>query len=134
MRNTIFCKHYRSMMDFADCKAGIAYDTLKGIPFEKRPCFQRNGIAPGGCDKAQFPTADEIAAEDAEFAKLFERTDKARAAIVAHIGPYKRGISTGGAIDCPVCNGAKSLHFSRAGYNGHIHARCDTEGCVSWME
>ena len=21
-----------------------------------------------------------------------------------------------------------------AAYNGHVHARCKTEGCVSWME
>jgi hypothetical protein len=42
--------------------------------------------------------------------------------------------SNSGTIDCPACNGVKTLRFSRAGYNGHIHAGCTTEGCVRWME
>lgn len=38
-----------------------------------------------------------------------------------------------GAITCPVC-GKGSLRYSRAEYNGHIHAACTTDGCVGWME
>jgi len=135
-RDTIFCKHFRSMMDNETCEAGIAYESLKGIPFDQRPCFCRKGVAPGGCDKAEFPTAEEVAAEDAAMDALFARTVTARAAIVAHLGGHwKDGMpSASGAIDCPVCKGDKSLHFSRAGYNGHIHARCSTEDCVAWME
>lgn len=37
------------------------------------------------------------------------------------------------AIDCPAC-GTGKLHLSQAAYNGHVHGRCTTEGCVSWME
>lgn len=68
--------------------------------------------------------------------KRFEATGKARAAIVESLGgPWKRGMpGASGAIDCPVCSGPNSLRFSRAGYNGHIHAACTTEDCVSWME
>lgn len=136
MRQTIFCNHYRSMSDHKDCAAGVLYETLKGIPFEKRPCFARNGKpAPPGCDLAQFPTKEEIAAEEAEFKKLFERTVTARNAIVEHLGPYTEDSkSASGAINCPVCGGDKSLRFRRAGLNGHIHAACTTEGCVRWME
>lgn len=37
-----------------------------------------------------------------------------------------------GKMKCPLCAG--ELRYSRAGYNGHIHAACSTEGCVRWME
>lgn len=35
-------------------------------------------------------------------------------------------------IECPKCKG--KLHLSQASYNGHVHAHCETKGCVSWME
>ena len=35
-------------------------------------------------------------------------------------------------VKCPICNGR--LHLSQSSYNGHCHGRCETEGCVSWME
>lgn len=71
----------------------------------------------------------------AELAKRFEAIGTARKAIVeACGGPWKKGM--GGkaeAIACPVC-GSGQLSFTRSGYNGHIHARCSTPSCVSWME
>jgi hypothetical protein len=36
-----------------------------------------------------------------------------------------------GSIDCPVCEGR--LNFSIAS-NGHVWARCATQGCLAWME
>lgn len=35
-------------------------------------------------------------------------------------------------VECPVCNGR--LHLSQSAYNGHVHGKCETQGCVSWME
>lgn len=35
-------------------------------------------------------------------------------------------------IQCPECKGR--LHLSQSSYNGHVHGKCETEGCVSWME
>lgn len=136
MRQTIFCNHYRAMSEHKTCSAGVEYETFKGLSFEARPCFCRNGVCPPGCDLAQFPTAEEIAAEDAELAKRWELIGKASDAIVTHMGgPWKRGVAdASGAIDCPACGTAKALRFSRSGYNGHIHASCTTEGCVRWLE
>ena len=56
-----------------------------------------------------------------------------RKAILEHLqarqaGPYGQGI-----ISCPVCQTGK-VAFSRASSNGHVWARCTTEGCVRWME
>jgi hypothetical protein len=135
-RDRIFCNHYRAMSDHDTCEVGIAYDTFKGLKFEQRPCFMRNGVCPGGCDKAVFPTPEEIAAEDAEFMARFAKVAEARIAIVESLGgPWKRGTpGASGTIDCPACKGVKTLRFSRAGYNGHIHAACSTDDCVRWME
>lgn len=41
--------------------------------------------------------------------------------------------SGSGKMLCPICNKGE-LYYSRASYNGHVHARCSTENCVSWME
>lgn len=136
MRQTIFCNHYRAMSEHKTCSVGVEYDKFKGLPFDARPCFCRSGVAPPGCELAVFPTAEQLAAEEAEMNKRLELIGKARTAIVAHLGgPWKRGAAgASGEIDCPACGAVKTLRFSRAGYNGHIHAGCKTEGCVRWME
>jgi hypothetical protein len=131
-----FCKHYRAMSEHQTCEAGVPYETFKGMGFDARPCFYTEGKpTPGGCELAVYPTIEEIAARDAEIAKLLEAVATARAAIVEAIGgPWKKGMPpASGTITCPVCQKEEALHFSRAGYNGHIHARCDS-GCVAWME
>ena len=137
MRATLFCKHYRAMSAHDTCLAGVAYGDFKGVPFEKRPCFCKPDQPPNdGCARREFPTAEELAAEEAEMEARFALTGKARRAIVAHLGgPWKHGTAgASGVIDCPACGARQSLQFSRAGYNGHIHAACETEDCVRWME
>jgi hypothetical protein len=44
----------------------------------------------------------------------------------------KRGKGGRGQVICPRCG--KSLHYSVASVNGHMWGRCETSGCVSWME
>lgn len=143
MKLTIFCNHYRAMLDNKTCEAGIAYEAIEGHGqpgfMDKCPCFWRRGNGapqPTTCASASYPTDAEIAADEAESRKRWDNIGKAREAIVAHLGgPWKRGTKgAGGVIDCPVCAAKQALHFSRAGYNGHIHAKCDTADCVSWME
>lgn len=136
MKHTEFCKHYRAMSEHKTCKIGIEYDSFKGLTFDQTPCFERDGVAPPGCGFAEFPTPEEREATAKEIAEQIAKVGKARIAIVAHLGgPWKRGTpAASGCIDCPACEGEKTLRFSRSGYNGHIHAACTTEGCVSWME
>lgn len=131
-----FCNHYQSMSEHKECAAGVVYETLKGIPFDKRPCFCTNGKPNGGgCDKAEYPTPEEIAARDAEITKRMNDIGKVRAAIVTHLGgPWKKRMAgNAGSITCPACE-TGCVNYSRSGYNGHIHARCSTPGCVAWME
>lgn len=137
MRASIFCNHYRAMSENTTCNAGVAYDSFKGLPFGSRPCFCKPGKEPNaGCSLMEMPTPEQLAAEEAEMNEQFEMLGKARRAIVAHLGgPWKRGTpGATGRIDCPACGAEQSLRFSRAGTNGHIHAGCTTDGCVSWME
>ena len=47
--------------------------------------------------------------------------------------PQSNYYSGAGEMTCPVCNIGK-LRYSRSSYNGHVHGRCLTAGCVSWME
>lgn len=130
-----WCKHYRAMASNDTCNAGVAFKSLdlQKIGSANCPCWERR---PDLCQLAVYRTPEEMAAEEAEFEKRFASTMIARVAIVEHLGgPWKRGMSgTSGVIDCPACNSQKSLYFSRSGYNGHVHAKCDTKGCVSWME
>jgi len=37
-----------------------------------------------------------------------------------------------GQIECPKCKG--ELYFIRSTYNGHIHGKCNTDNCLSWMQ
>lgn len=127
------CRHFNGLMNDV-CKAGVAYaDVRGGLDKYRLPCLkdQSEGTS---CEKCSYFTEPEADARVAETAKRFNRTMEAREAIVAHLGPFVKGVSGSGAIDCPVCAGNKSLRFSRAGVNGHIHASCTTADCVAWME
>jgi len=35
-------------------------------------------------------------------------------------------------IECPVCKGR--LHLQQSAHNGHCSGKCETAGCVSWIE
>jgi hypothetical protein len=137
MRATIWCNHYRAMSQHETCRADVSYDSFKGVPFDSRPCFCKNGQHPNaGCSLQEMPTAEQLAAEEAEMERQWQKIGEARKAIVDRCGgPWKRGAAgVTGVIDCPACGAKESLRFSRAGYNGHIHAACKTDDCVRWME
>lgn len=56
--------------------------------------------------------------------KMFKAVDEAAKAIRATK-------QKSGHIECPLCKGR--LAFAINSYN-HIHAKCETEKCLSWME
>lgn len=131
-----WCKHYAGMNQKTSCEAGVVFATLPHYGtsefFAACPCFGPRG----GCDRAVYRTAAELAAAEEELGRRWEAIGRAREAIVNSLGgPWKRGTAgSTGTIDCPVCGGAGTLRFSRSGYNGHVHAHCRTEECVQWME
>lgn len=133
-----WCKHYNGTVNDL-CKAGVKYTDLeqgRGSQQFSLPCFKDRNPLGATCEKCEFRTPEEVAAMEAEQKKRLEDLGKARAAIVVHLGgQWKKGMTgRAGSIDCPVCTPVGCLNFSRSGYNGHIHAKCSTVGCVSWME
>lgn len=62
--------------------------------------------------------------------------DSVKAVNAAHKDAKAKGFgkNNGGVSEmtCPICGGL--LRYSVAAYNGHIHGKCETEGCVQWME
>jgi hypothetical protein len=129
------CKHFNGVQH-SHCAAGIEYHRVRveGTPGDMRsflPCFGTHGE----CSKREMPTEAEADAEVAEVKESHQRIMIARKAIVDRCGgPWKKGYEQqSGRFPCPCC-GIGTLAYSRSGYNGHVHARCSTEGCVAWVE
>lgn len=132
-----FCIHYRAMSEHSHCEKNVAYVNFQGMPFGERPCFKEKDESPRpGCEFVEFSSPEEVKAAEERIAERFKNVIKARAAIIDDFGgPWKAGTpGKAGTIDCPVCGKLKSLSYSVAGYNGHVHATCQTENCVRWME
>lgn len=136
-----WCIHYRYNRDVKKdqpdtCEAGVDYKRWRGVTHASQPCFldDKTGESKPNalpCEHLRRPTAEEIA--------LHEEWRKARmnrmAVVMTAITPWRKahkGKSAHEVVECPICKGR--LHLSIAAYNGHIHGRCETADCVSWME
>lgn len=134
-----WCIHYRSpsgpggRKNTTCCEAGVEYSNFAG-GFHRQPCFLDKGKSKPDalpCERLRLPTSEEIAAHEQW---LNARMDNMRTVMLG-IRPWRekhKGRSHGEVIECPACTGR--LHLSIAAYNGHVHGRCETDGCVSWME
>jgi hypothetical protein len=135
-----WCIHYRAgevgnRSAFpATCKAGEAYAQFKGVPFNAQPCFDRpkdRDVPKHYCAKRRLPTPEEAAAAKRETDALFLRLELGLR-LVAPLRLEWKGKNVETVLTCPACNG--KLHVTHAAYNGHVHAHCQTAGCISWME
>lgn len=50
--------------------------------------------------------------------------------VLEQVGDLKWGESK--ELECPKCK--NKLYLSRSGYNGHIFAKCETDGCIWIMQ
>lgn len=137
-----WCVHYRAPRignwgnGHDDCKAGVMFNTFDGVPFDQRPCFldrETGESKPGAasCEHLRRPTVEEIAANKAWRG---ERMGKL-GIVLSGIMPWReahKGKSASEVVECPACKGR--LHLSISAYNGHVHGKCETPDCVSWME
>lgn len=133
-----WCIHYRynrnSTPETDACEAGVLYSTVR--PFKTQPCFldAKTGESKpdaNHCAMLRRPTPEEIALHEKW---LEERLDQ-MAKVMTGIKPWRdahKGQSASEVVECPACGGR--LHLSIAAYNGHVHGKCETDGCVSWME
>lgn len=130
-----WCIHYRSPYHDKTCEAGIPFERWRGVHMDKQPCFlDKKGestLDALPCECLRRPTAQEIALHEE-----WKKTRKNRMGVLMRgIAPWRaahKGKSAHEIVECPICRGR--LHLSIAGYNGHIHGRCETADCVSWME
>jgi hypothetical protein len=128
------CQHFRGI-DRSPCAAGVnLLDVTKyDAGAHRLPCLPKYaGAALGCCEKFSTLTAEEaqVAAEARE-RDLYD--------FIGHMSIARRAITdaTGnkggaGAVPCPKCGG--TLRYSQAASNKHVHARCETAGCLAWME
>jgi hypothetical protein len=130
------CKHYRGTMQ-GTCAAGVGLRALVGGEdagwCTRLPCLQSFRNRPNGptaaCNKFAVPTAEEVAADEAERAEMIARFEKL-GPIRSRIKRENKGQSADGIVECPACGG--KLHWSHAAYNGHVHLKCENEDCV-WI-
>lgn len=124
------CRHFTGIQNDR-CNAGIEYDTVRGNgPI---PCITLNGKRNDCRPSYREPTPEEIAADEAEFDSVMARMRKVMPVVQQwRTWTKKNRVAKQEVIACPACGGR--LHLSQAAYNGRVWGRCETAGCVEWME
>lgn len=147
-RHQQYCVHYKrnpSLRGREACGAGVVYDELAlvkelGINGSalRLPCLRehhesanRKGQPLCECHHLAWPTREECESHERDIKASIARTTAAMR-IIGPIREQNRGKNWYGTLECPVCKGR--LHVRHAACNGHVWARCETEGCVAWVE
>jgi hypothetical protein len=135
------CMYFNGSLANDYCNAGVNYREFVGGPdpgwARRTPCIKRHGV--DGCNSYREPTAEEIKADEEAFEKSFAGMQKAIATIMEKTkanpdfepGMDVKKQGSGGEIDCPLCGG--TLHYIVSAGNHHIHGKCETTGCLTWM-
>ena len=129
------CIHFNGVQNNT-CKAGVNYHEQFGVGlgcFANIPCCGDEN--PKECPKLERPTHEQAESEADEFEARMDRMVRCMTGAKNHAKSLglKRGNGGRGSLACPSgCGG--TLSYSVASVNGHMHARCSTKGCASWME
>ena len=136
------CIHFKGLCLGGNtiCGAGVdyrkAFDGKKPGVFLRMPCVEmvdRKGetVMPCPINAWQEPTDEQIREHEAEWEQAMGKTKAAlKVAAEWRVKP-KPAKDRQGTVECPVCKGV--LHLSQSS-NGHVWGKCETDGCVSWME
>ena len=133
-----YCQHYKRGKG-ADmvCAAGMDLKTIKKVPTGEKqikwgPCIEGHTLpnpreyCPHWIRRTREQgekRADAVAATMRRMTVVMPVVDEWR---------KKKPFGKAEVIECPECKG--KLHLSQSAYNGHVHAKCETPGCVAWME
>lgn len=122
------------------CDAGVNIRELVGGPdlgwARRMPCFLKDADkCTVTCSARKFMTRQESEEQLRKDHEDIERYIKAAAAAAKDAKEKGFRIGLGGAdsMPCPLGCGGR-LYYRVASCNGHLHAKCETPGCVSWME
>ena len=111
------CVHFTGI-DSTQCKIGVVYKAVKGDGFVF-PCFKNTKLTGGNCDKARFPSEEEIAEEEA---KIKERATAVRTLLMDIKYAFKKTGKREGKIKCN-CGG--TIYYLVSTFNNHVHAQCN---------
>jgi hypothetical protein len=120
----------------------LSTSTLRRLTLEPAlgitmPCIPKhiNGRKTWKCDLFEIMSQADAEKEADERIVIMNRGATVRHA--AHEDAKAKGLGKGhggyGSLKCPGCESG-TLQYSVASYNGHMHGRCSTKGCASWME
>lgn len=134
------CIHYsgvftHGLADVLTCRAGVAYRELAGGDepgwVGRLPCstWVAGKQQPVTCEHRQMPTDQQVEAWRAWRDASNSQTMKALALVSKAAQESQRYV---GEVECPACSGV--LRWAKSRTNGHIHGRCDTPECISWMQ
>lgn len=138
-----YCRHYqRGQILSGVCKAGEKIDGRRRLA--QQQCANENIRAMGApCVNGQklvdvrsvCARWDPVTREEAEHAADADEAAVQRLIkVMPLVNRWKNTPPIGKQeiVECPICKGR--LHMSQASSNGHVHGKCETPGCVSWME
>jgi len=147
------CRHFTNGADALNkkcCLAGVHYDDATAKPDVAGSAYRMACHAPnedhgmkvlaetgpaGTCDKFSELSEEELRQQEIDSEAAFAEATRRMVLVGPIISAMKKkykGKSIKGVKTCPVCGG--KLHMSHSGYNGHVWGKCETEGCVAWME
>ena len=138
-----YCQHYDPSGIFmiggvkphGHCKAGVNYqEQFGGAPnccLDGNKCSEEEQLA--RCPKWLRKTREQGIARHNEIEKAMAQMNIVGVFLKTwRTWSKKNRVAKAEIVECPVCKGR--LHLSQAAYNGHVHGKCETVGCVSWME
>ena len=132
-----YCIHYDPRGSKCSCDAGVELKPEQKVVTDKPPI--RWGPCIGGHVledvKAHCPHWARPSREKGEaYADRVEATLQRLVIVDPVISAWRKKHPMGKVevIECPACK--CRLHLSQDAYNGHVRAKCETEGCVCFIE
>lgn len=135
-----YCQHYKSNRGAINCNAGVDIATVRlqrndAANVFGQPCIHGHLLpdATAVCPHWIRSTREEGEKRADEWAAVIKKFTLVTPVVSAwRTWTKKNRVAKQEVIECPVCKG--KLHLSQAAYNGHVWGKCETQGCVEWME
>ena len=125
------CIHFRGIQHDT-CEIGLDWREITGgdpVGIARRmPCIKQDSESE--CESYCEPTDEQIKESEAEWKRLIENM-KIVSPLISRLKKENKN-GGNGKIECPICNGI--LHYAVAALNNHCHGKCETDGCLNWME
>lgn len=133
-----YCQHYgRGKGSDMVCAKGVDLKTMQKVPTGEKgirwgPCIGGHTLANPHehCQHWIRRTREQ----GERRADGIEKSMRMMTVVMPVVAEWRKKLPIGKAevIECPECKGR--LHLSQSSYNGHVHGKCETPGCVAWME